>query len=370
MRLALVVVLASSVCGQETERLRSGRWRVKELRFGHALPEGKTAVEKPEVRTARVNRLQCFFLDLDGDGRFDGEGVDGWALSGMNYILPFEKTVVMELDRVTWSMDEECERLTWKAEPLGVPEGQEKVFRQFNYWRLINGLPPVDYDPKLSKWCNEHCAWMEKNGFKHAPEEGDGPLSTEAAHAGMNSMLSQEKPGMSVLMLYASFYHRLPLFRPGTRAIGIGCSQRYTSIAGTTRREPRAWQHPIVVPAPNSGMQPTHFVSELPRPHPPGLKNLGFPITLTFDRGTITEARATLRWKRGDVPFILSSPELPANKRRPDNRMTSCLIPRNPLRPRTLYGVEVKWKRDGEDESKRWIFKTGHPRPVWAPAGR
>ena len=153
---------------------------------------------------------------------------------------------------------------------------------------------------------------MERIGFKHAAEEGDEEMSPEAAHAGRSSMLSQERPGMSVLMLYASFYHRLPLFRPSTRSIGIGCSGRDTSIDGITRREPRAWQYPILV----------------------------------------------------------SSSEQPANPKRPDNRKSICLLPRSPLRPKTSYSVEVTYKRNGEEERKRWVFKTGRRRPVWGPPGR
>jgi len=175
---------------------------------------------------------------------------------------------------------------------------------------------------------------------------------------------------MSVLMLYASFYHRLPLFRPSTRSIGIGCSPRYTSIDGITRKAPRAWQYPIVVPAPNSALQPTNFAREAPRPHPDGLENLGCPITLTFDSGTVTEVQAKLSAGRRSVPILVSSPQKPANPKRPDNRKSICLLPTQPLRPKTLYSVEVSYKWNGKAETKQWVFKTGRSRPVWGPAYR
>jgi hypothetical protein len=366
----LLLLMAAPLLGQEIERLRPARWPHKVIRFGYRLPEGRKRADEPKVLKAKVNKLACFFVDLDGDGRFNEKGVDGWALTGMNYLLPLEDKVVMELHRIEWSIDEQGQQVEWKAEPLGIPKEERKVFRQFNYWRLINGLPPVDYDAELSGWCDQHCAWMEKNGFKHAAEEGDGEMSREAAHAGRSSMLSQEGPGMSVLMLYSSFYHRLPLFRPSTRSIGIGCSKRYTSIDGITKRDPRAWQYPIIVPAPNSALQPTNFAREAPRPHPAGMENLGCPITLTFENAAITEVRAKLSVKRKQVPILVSSPEEPANSKRPDNRKSICLIPRSPLRPNTLYSVEVTYKRNGEVETRQWVFKTGRRRPVWGPTGR
>ncbi len=366
----LLLLLAAPLFAQKTERRRPARWPHKTIRFGYRLPEGRTVAEKPNVRQAKVNRLACYFVDLDGDGVFNEKGVDGWALTGMNYLLPLEDKVVLELHRVEWSVEEKGEHVEWKAERLELPKEEQKVFRQFNYWRLINGLPPVDYDAELSDWCDQHCAWMERNGFKHAAEEGDEEMSKEAAHAGRSSMLSQERPGMSVLMLYASFYHRLPLFRPSTRSIGIGCSARYTAVDGITRREERAWRYPIVVPAPNSALQPTHFARELPRPHPEGMENLGCPITLTFDGGTVTDVSAKLMVGRKSVPILVSSPEKPANPKRPDNRKSICLLPRQPLRPKTLHRVEVTYTWNGTTETKEWVFKTGSRRPVWRFANR
>ncbi|MHC4939090.1 MAG: CAP domain-containing protein [Planctomycetota bacterium] len=359
-RVIAVLLLASLAAAGGQVRLRAARWPFKVIRCGYRVP-----AEKPGVRKGKVNKLLCYFVDLDGNGTYDDVGVDGWALSGMNYVLPLEPNVVMELARVEWSVDEKGAHVEWKAEPIAIRADQKKVFRQFNYWRLINGLPPVDYDPELSKWCDEHCAWMEKNGFKHAAEEGDGAMSDGGSHAGRSSMLSQEAPGMSVLMMYASFYHRLPLFRPATRSIGIGCSAKYTAIDGMTRQQPREWIYPIIVPAPNSGMQPTHFPPESPRPYPASVKSPGCPITLTFDQGEVTEVHATLRVKKKLVPILVSSPEYPANRKRADNRMSICLIPREPLRPKTLYKVEVSYKWNGKEEAKSWVFTTGHRRPVW-----
>ncbi len=356
-------------------RLAPTRWKYKKVRFQYRLADGKKLAEKPGVRKGRVDRLNVLFVDVDGDGRFDEEGVDGWALTGMNYVLPLEKTAVIELLRVTWKVEADGSFVHWRARRVAVDPAQNKTFRQFNYWRLINGLPPVDFDPEVSSWCTEHCAWMEKNGFKHYAEEGDAPMTEKGELAGRRSMLSQEKPGMSVLMTYASFYHRLPLMNPGTRAIGIGHSARYTAIDGKTRVEERLWSDPVIVPAPGSALQPTHFPPEAPRPYPPQIKQPGFPITLTFrDGATFSEVRAKLERvvRRGafPVPVLVSWPGNPANKKRQDNRKTICIIPRAPLAPKSLYRVTLHYKQDGDPHDRRWVFTTGRRRPVWPGLGR
>jgi hypothetical protein len=364
---------AAAAAFTQKSRLANTKWKFKTIRFNFPLAGGAKATEKPTVRKGKVEGLWCFFLDLDGNGQYGEIGKDAWALGGMNYVLPMEETTVLELRRVRWRVTPDGKEVQYSSSALPIAKEEAKVFRQFNYWRLINGVPPVDIDPKLGEACSELCTWMEANGMKHRPEEGDPPMSPRAAEAGMRSMLSQETPGMSILMLYSSFYHRLPLFRPGTRAIGIGKSARYTAVDGMSRAEMRAWRYPIIVPAPSTALQPTHFPPESPRPYPASLRQPGFPITLTFDGGEVTDAKATLRQTVGkgrrkkeiDVPVLVSSPSAPANKSRPRNRNSICVIPKRPLSAKARYSVWVAYKLNGEQKEHRWVFTTGRARPVW-----
>jgi len=168
-------------------------------------------------------------------------------------------------------------------------------------------------------------------------------------------------------MFYATFYHRLPLIHPGTRAIGVGSTKRHTAVDGLTRRDERPWIYPVIVPAPNSFGQPTHFAREAPDPVPPGIERPGFPITLTFRSGTITNARAEMRLKSRKgrvVPTVVFSPERPANKKRQKNRMTICVIPRVALAPMKTWWVKVTYDLDGEPKSHVWRFNTGRPGPA------
>ncbi len=369
LRTACALLIASTaLLGDELPektRLSSGRPRFL-VRRNYQLAEGREEVEKPASRKGRIDKFEVFFYDVDGNGKFNDAGVDGWSLPKMPFMLPLEDDVVIGRSVIHWKVEADGSLVRWRKEPIPVGKDQEKTLVEFNTWRFMNGLPGVTVLPKLSDACAKHCVYMEKNGMVHMEEEGKSGYTPAGAEAGLRSCLSPEGPRRSVRLFYATFYHRLPLIRPDTRAIGIGISRRYTAIDGLTNRKPRAWRYPILIPAPNSWFQPTHFARERPLPYPEDMKP-GFPITLTFDRGTITDAQATLRFggKKGPVVrTLVSSPEYPANKKRPKNRMTICVLPRLPLRPMKRYWVHVSYKLDGKDREHTWIFSTGRAGPL------
>jgi len=365
------LVLAASVGAEEAGqqvRLSGGRPSYR-IRRAYALPAARTAVEKPAARKGTLEKRLFFFFDVDGNGKFNDLGVDGWALNKMPYLLPLEEKTVIGASEFFWQVAEDGSSLRFRIQPLPLNEGQKKVLIQFNQWRFMNGLPAVTIDQRLSEACNKHCDYMERHGMTHEQEPGEQDYAKDGAEAGRRSCLGQDGPVQSVHMFYASFYHRLPFVYPGTRSIGVGSSRRYTAVDGLTLRDRRPWTYPIIVPAPNSFGHPTHFTPEQPNPVPPEIETPGFPITLTFDGGTITDARAQLRLnhaKGKEVPILVSSPEHPASKRRPKNRLTICIIPRLPLAPMRIWWVKVTYRLDGEEKEHVWRFTTGRrgPGPV------
>jgi hypothetical protein len=368
-RIVILLLAATTLCAQgeppHSARLAKGVIRYK-LGHNYALPDGVEVAEQHALRTGRVERHTVFFADMNGNGDFSEEGIDGWLLKDMRYILPLEKTAVIERSHFVWKVAEDGSRVHYDFDAVPGDKAQLKTLRQFNYWRLINGLPPVTIDPDLSDACSKHCTYMEHNGFFHVEKPENTGYTPEGAEAGLRSCIGEEGPGMSVLMFYASFYHRLPLIKPDTRAIGIGFSRRYACVSGLSAREPRPWNWPVIVPAPTSALHPTHFAREYPRPHPEGIEP-GFPITVTFRTTAITdaEARLCLKNEKGRlIPTLVYSPENPPNKLRPRNRNSICVIPRKPLPPRKTYWIRVSWKRNGDPESREWKFATAHPRPV------
>ena len=366
---ALLLLVCAAAFAQDEGVVRLSRRKPSlKVRRNYALPDESKAVAKPESRNAKIGKDAMFFFDVDGNGTFDDEHVDGWSLSGMPYMLPLEPEVVIGRSVFSFAFVEEGKKVQWRRTPIAMDPAQWKTLEVFNTWRMMNGLPAVKVDPALSKACVEHCRYMEKHGMTHVQEADNDGYTAEGAAAGLRSCLGQDGPRQSVHMFYASFYHRLPLIHPGKSAIGIGSSSRYTAIDGLTTRAPRAWKYPVIVPAPGSWFQLTHFARESPRPYPTELKP-GFPITLTFDGGTITNAGGELRLKNAkgrEIPTLLSSPEHPAVKKRPANRKTICLIPRVPLPPGKVYWVHVTYELDGKQQEHSWVFKTGRPGPLSA----
>jgi len=365
---AVTLLLAALVAAQSkttSARLSGGKPKHK-VRRNYVLPAGRKAVEKPLARKGKVYKFDLYFFDVDGNGKFNDLHVDGWSLPRMPFMLPLEKTVIIGRSVVTWTVAAGGKSVDWARAPIPVEKWQEKTLVAFNTWRFMNGLPGVTVDKKLSDGCRKHCVYMDQNTMTHNEEQGKPGYTEEGALAGRRSCLSPYGPNLSILALYSSFYHRLPLIHPDTRAVGIGVSRQYTAVDGLSAREARSWRYPIVIPAPNSWYQPTLFAPEQPRPYPAEISNPGFPITLTFGTAAITGAEAELRLKNAKGPkvrFLLSSPEYPANKKRKDNRKSICLIPRTPLLPKKTYWVSVRWRRDGKAESLEWLFSTGRGGP-------
>ena len=333
----------------------------------YALPEGVSAVAKPAARKARLEKSYFFFFDVDGNGKFNDRGVDGWALAKMPAMLPLEKKTVIGASEYTWRLEEDGSFIHFARKALPLGEGQKKTLIQFNQWRFMNGLPAVTIDQELSDACTKHCQYMDRHGMTHHEKEGLLGYTAAGAAAGVRACLGEDGPINSVHMFYATFYHRLPLIHPGTRSIGVGSTQRHTAVDGLTHREERPWIYPVIVPAPNSFGHPTRCAIEAPNPVPAAIERPGFPITLTFRSGTITAARAEMRLKNEKgrvVPIVVSSPEHPANPKRPRNRMTICIIPRVALAPMRTWWVRVTYELDGEPKRHVWRFNTGRPGPA------
>jgi len=373
---SLLGILAAAAAGAEgdtelPEKARLSRGSLHyTMRRNWPLPAGVEAAAEPGIRKGRLEGLEFWFFDVDGNGEFDDVGVDGWSLTKMAYMLPYEEETLFGVSNVTWRMEPDGSMIRYRKEPIELAPGQRKILVAFNQWRLMNGLPAVRVSQALTDACARHCAYMELHGFDHTEEAGEEGYSPEGAEAGLRSCLSEESPDRSIALFYATFYHRLPLMDPSTRSIGVGNSTRYTALDALSDRQPRAWNYPIIVPAPNTFGHPTNFVAETPDPGIPAAIEAGFPITMTFREGTrIHDAQAELRMKgKGGklgpaVPVLVSAPDAPANESRPDNRCSICVIPMQQLAPLATWQVTVSWKENDEARSETWLFNTGRAGP-------
>ena len=103
------------------------------------------------------------------------------------------------------------------------------LLRDLNAARSEVGLRALAEDPELSRACAAHCRFLVANPAKiraglsaHLQEPDLRCASPAGARAGLASSISYAKPSQVVPAWMATLYHRLPLLRPGLRAVGIG----------------------------------------------------------------------------------------------------------------------------------------------------
>jgi hypothetical protein len=394
--IAVFLLVASAHAGDpgkddfpQKARLNPGKDR-RERSFHYALPKGVVAVKDPKILTAKVGEKDLLFADIDGDGRFDKLGVDGWIVDSPVYraFLPLEEWIVLDRTRVWLKFAEGEPYLRFRLEtpdlpkvPAGLPPAQdaaekskirelEAALQDWNRLRLRNGLPPAYLDPDLTRAAFLHAKYMDRWGRGHDEDKANELFTEEGARSGKNSSVGPTPVRVEISFCFETLYHRLMLFHPDLRKVGIGVGSRWCALDGMSAREKREWTWPVIIPAPGSDLVPLSFGGELPAPHPDVLTDLarqkeaGFPITLTFPDLKVTNASAELRidGERGaPVDVLVSSPEKPANAAQPMNFRSICVIPLRKLTPATTYWARVRYRWNGEDAVRTWYFRTMAP---------
>ena len=372
-------------------RLMPGKDK-RDRSFNYALPAGVAAVETPKVMTAKIAEKDLLFADIDGNGKFGDVGVDGWIVDSPVYraFLPIENSIVLDRTLVTFKIapDEPFVRFRLDTPDLPkVPAGLaladaaaanqqihdlEGALQDWNRLRLRNGLPPAFLDPELTRAAMLHAKYMDQWGMGHDEDATKDGYTADGANAGKHSSVGPAPARDEISFCYGSLYHRLMLFHPDLRKVGIGVASRFCALDGLSAREPRPWTWPVLIPAAGADLVPLGFSGEKPAPHPDVLNSLerqyaaGFPITLTFPDTKVTDVEADLRIGAGDgmpVDILVSSPEKPANSAQPMNFRSICIIPLHHLTPSTTYAVRVKYKWNGKEALRRWLFRTIAPGP-------
>ena len=302
--------------------------------FNYALPEGKTASASQTALSGKVANRKLTLVDVDGDGRFDEDGVDGWSLGNYLYLLPFEQPMIFGNILVHIEVDAKKKTLMWRASHMKKRGAGWHELARINGIRMRNGIPPASYSAELSKACRAHCKYMEQHGMGHHEDPSLPGYTDEGARAGENSniALGYMVAGVGA---FRQFYHRRTVSDPYTREMGFGLGRRYSCVDGMSSREPRPWKWPLIIPAPDSTHHTISFDhGESPAPVPPA-PPAGMPITLRWPRGTtITGAKAgVFDSKDKKLRVSVSSPEKPANEAVPTNNDSICIIPRVVLKP-------------------------------------
>jgi len=260
------------------------------------------------------------------------------------------------------------------SRPDRPPARVEDVVMAIILKRLKAGLGVIRPIPGLSKGCDLHALYLTKNDPRGLSAHEEDPRATgfteEGARAGKRSVISpfppHETPVEAVESLMATLYHRIALLNPTVVEVGVGWANRRDGLGflvvdvGGVDSRPDAKLYPIVYPVNGQEDVPLDFclgARENPNPIPEDGTVAGYPVTIQIPerRGRGTDAEVRLFAGETEVSCWLSTPDSPARKDWPQPGVL-CLIPREKLRPSTLYSVRFKDRLSGLE--KEWSFST------------
>ncbi len=367
----VLALLACSVWGLAPVTAKPPRTKTAKLKslllepsrpFHYALPKGRSPASEQRALAGKVAKRKLMLVDIDGDGRYDEPGVDGWTLDDERYLVPFVEPLVFGDRYVRVRVADDRKRLEYTVTGIDAPREHREELVALNDLRLRNGLLPAGYDAELSEGCRLHCLYCDVNGIGHHEQPGKPRYTEAGARCGIKCNISQN-PGMHFAGrdMYRSFFHRRTLMHPWNTAFGFGRGERHVAVDGGNARVRRPWTYPVIIPAPDTGGHPTDFDHTEQPPPVPRQPTAGLPITLQWPVPTrIQDVEASLKTAKGKALEIhVSWPEKPAHASVPHNQYAICIIPALELAPRATYHVEVKAKINGKPYERSFQFETG-----------
>ena len=266
---------------------------------------------------------------------------------------------------------------TWTFTTESPAESRRLIYTRaldrLNHFRKVSGLQSVTLDPEISLACLAHSGYLARHfervegvrledempelaGFT---EEGKKIAKRATFRLGGGS---GARDAIDWLMI--STQNRFLALNPSMKTLGMGAAQQ----------APRGWVWTIALPlelkgadfpdailSPGKGQEgvPLLFGRDI-TPIVPGQKAdaaVGYGVTASFfPRRSVTNAKATLSVAGTEVACWLSSPEkqLPAT----GGNVQILLIPKQPLKSKTTYSVEMSADVDGGAWAEKWQFTT------------
>ncbi|MBU1878689.1 MAG: hypothetical protein KJ734_07045, partial [Chloroflexi bacterium] len=269
--------------------------------------------------------------------------------------------------------------LTGRGEfPAPPPNGQVAVDR-INAWRAVAGLAPVQDQLALRCAAENHAHYLALNyaatGEPHyeSPDRpgftGERP-SNRSAYCGYPDPWDETgevaiiPPGIGAAAAVdewlAMVYHRCGVLDPPAREVGYGegganvLDYRPGPATGGTWAAPRQTRF-AQWPIPGQADVPRLWNGyEIPDPLPAGAaRPVGYPVSLTWDRGVVTPTQALLTSPTGTVPC---HPLPPTPIYGGDYYVF--LVPIAPLAPRTTYTATVAGASPDGPFAFTWSFTT------------
>jgi len=187
---------------------------------GWPLPPGQAAAAKPLAVAGKVDGERLVFLDVDGNGKFDDAGIDGWTLEGCRAMVPVQPRIFVGMRSISLRFPETGFELRYDASAIGGTDKALEGLKTLNLLRLRNGIPPVDMDSGLSAACLKHARYCQKNGFAFKEDPAKPEASKEGASAAANSIAGWMDPAAFARACYAQFFAREMLFHPLVEVVG------------------------------------------------------------------------------------------------------------------------------------------------------
>lgn len=272
--------------------------------------------------------------------------------------IPLSLFCVVQQEKVAASLSKDS---------AGLPaptEEQLLAVDTLNGFRAIHGIEPVILDRRLIAASVGHAKSMSQaNKLDHKGSKSENINALKRAEAfgytdPVAELVASGLPSApyAVVSFMDAPYHRRLLLKPGK--IDFGCAQdlSYTCfvLGGSTR------QQVVLSPPHSSDGVPTSWDGrEEPSPtrgtqaKPP----FGYPITLAaygYD-SNMSFLSANLASASGEiVPCFVKNP---SNDTEAKNLII--LLPKSPLKSKSIYTATAKFSLDGQDHSESWSFRTG-----------
>lgn len=307
-------------------------------------------------------------VDCNGDGLFNGFGVDGYCYGESTAICPLTAELVIGTSVVKFqeiAPDGSTMTFSWAA--IEGNEQQLACLLALNELRALNGLSQVRLDPEWSRGCTEHAEYLVRIGWDGKTSPNIGGLeeqgeSAECAYSAKKSEVTENPPDLTIRNGWRGYYRRVRSMRPELERIGVNASPLHLAVINLSGVElPRGasiegWDEPIVVPASGSVDFPCKALQNLTTEPVTDFMSRGAPILIHFpdDSKPVTEFSGKLRKLKGkrnqDVPVLYGAPT--------EDWILFGLVPVEPLEAGAWYEAELHYVVDGQSHVRTTVFQT------------
>jgi hypothetical protein len=331
-------------------------------------PEAAWTYRNASQLTIVLGKERLAIVDVNGDGAFNSPGIDGMTWAGHEWLFPLpapsERFCTDSLNLALLSMGKTGDRLVLQGRPLSTTLASTlPILTSVNQERIRLGLTPRPEDAALSVDLQKHCVYMNLNHKISHPEEASKPgYSPEGHAAGLRSILSYSTPAEQIAaMMVATYFHRQDVIRPNTLAFGLGIDGGFGGIDGrTTLASVNGFRWPVLCPVPDQTKVPLAYYKETPDATP-GDAHAGFPLTAYFGRGKptlVSHQLVAANAPKAPIACYTFDHKTGASPEFSGFQNCVCLIPKEALKPATLYSVAMAVDHEGKRWERAWCFTT------------